>query len=635
MRVPSGNIQTYQRSVSLGAMPNARVDAPGDANAYGANVAQAIAGVGAKLGAAAEVQQQKENYDAVTEASNAMSADMLNYFNGDGGIFSRKGENAKGSVDEAKKFMADLSNKYYYSLKNKDQQRAFAGHMRENSYNYMRSAATHERNELEIARTVKFNASIDLNAQAMAANYTNTEMMGGFIQKGEREIDARAFECGIDANTAAIQKTKANTKGIKGAFSIAMSNGQYDAAENILSTFKGKVDPVAFEEMNGTLRKVRIKQENFSAVDSIIQSTTRPDGSVDTAAANRMLRDRFGPKETQGVDESQWRLSGADKPDVGNLPGSTKRGVAQIWGTLNGLDSGVSITSGYRDQERNKAAGGVDGSNHTDGGRGAVDFAFSRELSQEEQDGIANKARANGWKEVLWHDAGSGYHLHLGDYQGEGEGGGAGGQGFDADRYSSLQSKLNARIADMKRIKVDRDAAYKRGVAEQIASAESLEDAYGVIDDAEDLTLEMRNSLKGAARSRFNASTSGSAEQKMWAGYEKKGFFIDSRLMEEYRERVGNGEEIVGTQQSKYNMASRRLNEYYNFISKGAYGEKQQADQARARYDEIMADLWSSKTKQERMNKANGYAEELNQIGQALDLNVNNDVQYILGNKEG
>ena len=43
-------MQTYQRSVDLGAMPSARVENGAMPAAYGANVAQAMGGMGDALG---------------------------------------------------------------------------------------------------------------------------------------------------------------------------------------------------------------------------------------------------------------------------------------------------------------------------------------------------------------------------------------------------------------------------------------------------------------------------------------------------------------------------------------------------------------------------------------------------------
>lgn len=67
----------------------------------------------------------------------------------------------------------------------------------------------------------------------------------------------------------------------------------------------------------------------------------------------------------------------------------------------------LSVTSGYRSPEHNEAVGGVENSYHLSGRAG--DFVGSVADMQAAE----AWARANGAVEVLRHDAGSGYHLHV------------------------------------------------------------------------------------------------------------------------------------------------------------------------------------------------------------------------------
>lgn len=76
--------------------------------------------------------------------------------------------------------------------------------------------------------------------------------------------------------------------------------------------------------------------------------------------------------------------------------------------------SKISLTSGYRNPERNAAAGGVKNSFHLTGQ--ALDADLSH-LSPERREEVVATARANGFNDALYHDVGSGYHLHLGGDQ--------------------------------------------------------------------------------------------------------------------------------------------------------------------------------------------------------------------------
>lgn len=69
--------------------------------------------------------------------------------------------------------------------------------------------------------------------------------------------------------------------------------------------------------------------------------------------------------------------------------------------------TGLKVSSGYRSPSHNKRVGGVPNSNHLTGR--AADFSGS---SKQMQAGAA-WARANGAREVLIHNAGSGMHLHV------------------------------------------------------------------------------------------------------------------------------------------------------------------------------------------------------------------------------
>lgn len=627
MRIPYENIQTYQRSVGLTAMPDARVQAVSDPTAYGAGMAKALMNLGDQLSTVAEKQKKEEDLDAVTEATNSMASDMLDFFNGGNGkegLFSRKGDNAKGSVDDAKKFMAETSAKYCNSLGNVDQQRAFIGHMRENAYNYMRSAATHERTEMENASALKFKSGMDLNAKAMALNYGNQDALQSFMQKGEREIVARALAEGWDKDTTEIQKIQANTTGIKGAFDYAMEQGDTDRASNLLNTFKSRIDPGMWERLNGAVQKVQQKNEDYVLVDSAIKSATLPDGTVDRRKVLEALEAQRGPGSVrQAPDESRLVFSTADSPNWQGVTAETRTGLSKVWGALTGLGLSPEITSGKRD--------GGGGSWHDVGG--AVDVYLGDEngrLSPEDPrvQQALEQGKETGWQEVLYHDAGSGYHLHLGNYQGDS----SQASSFDASRYQKLLTLADTRIADVNRIATEDRTRQKRDLLHRINSADSTTGAFEEIDDAEAagaITPGTANNLRGALRRRDRALSTGTPEERFFASYERNGLYKDQVKMNDYWERVARGEDIPDNEQKGYDGAAKRITLWQNHTSSGEAPAVPQEDAA-AKYQEILADLWNSKSTQERVAKANQYKDDLNRLGQALDIDVNNDVSYIM-----
>ena len=118
------------------------------------------------------------------------------------------------------------------------------------------------------------------------------------------------------------------------------------------------------------------------------------------------------PTQGADIDEQITRLT----PEL-------RAALPAIGGILNdmGLAEGSAISSAARSAEHNAEVGGAEGSYHIDSGNGgnAVDIVLPDGTSQEQAEAVAERFRQTGaFEEVLFHDAGSGYHLHLGGYKG-------------------------------------------------------------------------------------------------------------------------------------------------------------------------------------------------------------------------
>lgn len=118
------------------------------------------------------------------------------------------------------------------------------------------------------------------------------------------------------------------------------------------------------------------------------------------------------PTQGADIDEQITRLT----PEL-------RAALPAIGGILNGmgLAEGSAISSAARSAEHNAEVGGAEGSYHIDSGNGgnAVDIVLPEGTSQEQAEAVAERFQQTGaFEEVLFHDAGSGYHLHLGGYKG-------------------------------------------------------------------------------------------------------------------------------------------------------------------------------------------------------------------------
>lgn len=97
--------------------------------------------------------------------------------------------------------------------------------------------------------------------------------------------------------------------------------------------------------------------------------------------------------------------------DYNNVDDDVKRGVAAISAWLqNKYDIWPVISSGRRSLKNNEIVKGSAISWHLVGR--AVDLCVGK-LTDDEKKKIKEKAHAMGWEEVMYHDAGDGFHLHL------------------------------------------------------------------------------------------------------------------------------------------------------------------------------------------------------------------------------
>lgn len=110
---------------------------------------------------------------------------------------------------------------------------------------------------------------------------------------------------------------------------------------------------------------------------------------------------------------------GPDVEDWDGVNPLTKNGVGSFVDFLKsqyGMDP--IITSGRRSVENNAQVGGAENSYHLTGD--AADL-YIGDISDELAENIRAQAAQNGWGEVLYHDAGSGRHLHLANLNGQTE----------------------------------------------------------------------------------------------------------------------------------------------------------------------------------------------------------------------
>lgn len=199
-------------------------------------------------------------------------------------------------------------------------------------------------------------------------------------------------------------------------------------------------------------------------------------------------------------------ITGYDLPTQGDnitaqvetLKPGWKQALPAIGGILNqmGLADGAAISSGGRTTAHNAEVDGAEHSYHINdderGGGDAVDIVLPEGTTEEQAQAVLERFKATGaFKEVLFHDAGSGYHLHLGGYTGGLSSGGVSGKvTSDNGQFErELDQAAQEAKSDMDRIQAQSDQAMNEIMNDDSAektAQEAQEDAENAQKQAEE-----------------------------------------------------------------------------------------------------------------------------------------------------
>lgn len=152
------------------------------------------------------------------------------------------------------------------------------------------------------------------------------------------------------------------------------------------------------------------------------------DTSIDTGATNVEMPDNLQSiidTANQSAEQQTLNQANANLPNLSiannvedndlshtntNLVDRVK--VLNNWATDN-LGQGITVTSGWRSPENNAASNGAEHSHHLDGN--AMDIS-TEGLNDDQRQALFQKAGELGFNtdpDIIYHDKGSGYHMHL------------------------------------------------------------------------------------------------------------------------------------------------------------------------------------------------------------------------------
>ena len=549
---------------------NARVQAAGSMQSYGADQSGAMGTSRMLGGLAAEAQKImiEEDTSAVMDAVNAANNDLLDYFNGENGVYTKKGVNAEGIYNQTESFVNKTYEKYASQLGSNRRVEIFKRKFNPNAYNYLRSAGSYEREQHNIAEQNRYETALWNNQRSIMMNYRDPEAVDDLIRDSAEIIQVNGQRLGLDEATIMRNKIGAATELLKAPINDAIEKGNYQDAENLLNRYKGVMDPVVYSELNNQVTDIRTENAMYQSVASMVDMCTGADGYVNTSQLYKMIEESYGPENASTVPVLPYELpvSAGDNPDIEDLSPQLRNSLGMIGGIINqlGFADTAEITSGYRDKERNAAAGGAENSYHTTGN--AVDIYLGKNLSEADQNRV-KAAFQPYFGEVLYHDAGSGLHLHLADYKNNLQQGSTLNGGFNAKQYKQIRQLATARANDINRAKKEEERQYKQNLAFSIYQAPTEEEAISIINKS-NLSAKDKITLINEQKRLRDPSNYMSTEEAYWYKYVQSGNYQkDADLMDEYnRSTMDSDIEITPEKQTKFNKAARKLNAYFLFV---------------------------------------------------------------------
>lgn len=620
-------IDIFQVGAQLGT-PASKVSNVRYDNSGQQAVAREAAQTGRGVEAASEVafkQMQNDDIAAVLDASNAMNMELINFFNGKDGILGRQGVNAEGTLKESEDFINKTFDKYAYTLGNKRRAQMLRQKFNPNAFNYLRLAASHERKQRQIADNNRVNTAVKNNISNMLINYNDLDAMNELIKDTSTLMQTYGNQKGWDDETIMRAKKAAETDGLKAAIGDAMGKEDYNSADTLLRTYKDIIEPNVYTTLTNSLAKIRLKSVYYETAYNIVDKCIGSDGYVDEAKLSQMIDQDFGPENDilEGIVPYSIPISTGDNPDLKNLNPELKDSLDLIGGILNQMGFGnvAEITSGYRDKERNTRAGGVPNSNHITGN--AVDIYLGNiNAAQKER---LKKVFEPYFGEVIYHNAGSGDHLHLGEYKQNLSPNSEISSPFNPQMYKQVRQLAKARASDINNAKKQEIAKYKADLALQINTAPTEAEAVRLINDSNLSNKEKISLIKAQREVRNPANYMTTADKTMWEYVNSGNYNKDLALMEEYNNRVmDSADEITPAQQQKYDKAARHLNDYYAWANPNYHTRDYKQDYSNNQeYKQMLSDI-------EYMAERGASKNEITEYVQEIAKENGFDEQYIL-----
>ena len=407
----------FQPAVNPQPIGNAQQVASKDLTAYGGNQF-GMAMMNKAMSDAQKVVEAQID-EKLTADVLAASIDYTKKLNdklyGENGLMHRQQAGADGISKEFEKIRADTSSEVMGVYKFGGKAAAAYRNMtaREGAQRAL-DVSRHEFGEMEKYKDTQTLNYLDQQSTYAAMNYGNDEALRYSISNGNIAIQARFGKQGEEV-VRQKQKLYAGEL-LSNTISAAADAGNYEAVNRLAEQYGDLIPSKALLKAKGFVTEVKNTEDKIAQHNKIYAEY-----GDDIAGGLAALKnsDAYKYKDVVTGGSSGKTLDIPVDTDVDmNVNPSLKKAIPKIGGMLDdlGLGKGAIITSGYRDKERNARANGAENSYHLKGD--AIDIVLPRNLSDSEMEQVKARFGKN-FSEVIFHDAGSGNHLHLGGLKGD------------------------------------------------------------------------------------------------------------------------------------------------------------------------------------------------------------------------
>lgn len=431
---------SYERAVTPNTISPPPLRVSGDINAYGGG-GDGLGSIAGAIGqinkVAVKVQDDRDAAD-VMKARNEMLNSMMVKLYGDDGIFTTGvGENAQGMAERTREAVNqtfdEVGKKYNGRVRY-----ALQSNLNENMANFMRSAYTQEAREREATEKADYASNLTLTEDLAGKTYNVPGALENALKDTRTLTYAWGARQGMTGAAIQAEERKNVTSIVGAAVGAAIEAEDYDTASKYLDTYRTSMDYATYLKLNKNVKGYKDAKLIDTEARDLVDKYWDPDtGTFNIKAALKDVDDRYGPNATktiaggvpgvfQGITPVDLPIedsTGSDgmtmREQVENLGAGWKDALPLVGGALASLGlSGSVITSGGRTAAHQAEVNPSSPNSYhviRENGGDAVDIALPDGISDEQAEEVrAYFENSGAFKEVLYHDAGTGYHLHLG-----------------------------------------------------------------------------------------------------------------------------------------------------------------------------------------------------------------------------